>query len=168
MMDKNLSERILWVTAVVVVVLGLVTAVRTFQEMRRQESEIRKYADFMRELSALAKRSARCESPVRAFAKLPNPHPQPLTELLRESLAGEQFRARDWEALSPRTIDGWIVKTRQVTLPKIELSKLAGFLAKVESLRPPWRMVACTIRAVSREGGNAYVTLTLEALDKMP
>ena len=164
MADTNSSIRFLPAAAGLVAVLAVVIAVRSAFSIHESAQRLKEYSGYdagARELEIVAGRST---AAIAMFAQLGAAQPAPLADLLKQSLGGQKYEIV--EQASQPTIDGWIARRMEVTLPDVQFAQLGEFLAKAESQRPPWRLISCRIRATSQSGGKGQAWLTLEALDR--
>lgn len=163
-MDKNMSDRPLWIAAALAVSLGIILMISTIVSLRKDRARLQDYADDMKQLLAEKRLSSEAKGAVQVFEQLANPHPAPIRKLLRNTVGDEDYSS---QAPPPKqTINGWQVRQMEISFADIELGKVATFLAKAEAQRPPWRLARCVIHSTSKAGGKGRVSLTLEALDK--
>ena len=62
----------------------------------------------------------------------------------------------------------WAVRDLTLTFSEAPMGKVMRFVHASESLRPPWRMTACELRAVPGAPGKGRVKLTLSSLEYGP
>jgi hypothetical protein len=163
--DKDTLDRLLRFGAVITVSAGVLLMLTTLSTIRRNSQKLKTHAENIEKLQKLEHLSREARTAVRAFEQLPNPHPVPIRQLLRESIGDEKYNA---QAPPPKSkIKGWLVQQMDISFTDIELSKVAAFLEKAEAQRPPWRLARCIVHSSSAAGGSGRVSFTLEALDKV-
>ena len=160
----SMSDRILLAGAALALAAGVVVTAGSIAQFREHSSRLNVYAGQMRQLEAPRQVWARSMAAIGVFEQLPNPHPVPVAQLLKEVLTSEKYSIQ--EPQSRPTIEGWAVRRIEVIFNEIELKKLADFLVRAESQRPPWRLVEGSISSLSNSGGSGRVSIVLEALDK--
>ncbi len=163
-MNDHFSRRPLWIASIVMLMLGSIMTIRSLVGIRAHHQRLQRYADYSRELARLETDIARVDAAVARFEQVENPHPEPLTHILNESLPGQAYETRERPA--PATIPGWNVKRIEVSFADAQLSAMSDFIVAAESRRPPWHLSSCTIQSLNPSGGSGHVTLVLEALDK--
>ena len=161
-----LSKRSLWIAAAVAAVAGILLTFAAAMRIRTCARGIKDYAGYAAQLQEVGKSADRCESAIRVFEAMDNPHPVPMAELLKEVLPGQKYDTI--EQPTQPTIRGWTVRRIQLSFSDVQLGRLGEFLSTAESRRPPWRMISCRIRATNASGGTGQATLILESLDKTP
>lgn len=165
-MSERRPEHFLWICALVALGAGCLLAVISAQRTADNGRLIKAQGDYMQQLARIRSRSARDDAAVRMFESLTNAHPLPIEQLLEKVLPGRNYESR--EPPPRKTLEGWTARQLEVTFGEIELTNLAAFVSHAESLRPPWRVTACTVQVAPRTQGMARAVLTLEALDKAP
>jgi len=165
MAESSANKRLLPAAAIVAAVIGIVaTAIVSVRVMDRWK-KIRQYADYSSRLADMERVAERGNDAVNLFREIPNPKPVSLADLLKETFPDQKYDSTE-QPQRETTIPGWSLRQVEVSFPEIELTRLAVFMEKAESQRPPWRMESCTIRAVSQSGGIGYAKLVFNALEK--
>lgn len=136
-------------------------AIRTLQDCSRR---LKEYVGYSAEVREEEKADANSAAAIRMFEELPDPHPVPLADLLKKSLAGDKYEIV--ERPVDTTIEGWQALRREVTLPEMQLARLGAFLGVVVTQRPPWCLVSCRITSTGPQGGTGRVSLTFDAMEK--
>jgi len=161
---KRISVRMLSVAALVSLLFGVGTTYYAARKVPETMRHLRQKMDALAELQALAELARDDDSAKAAFDRLPKTRPVPLGELIETSLpdARPQVRQRQKREIT----DGWFALQVEVVLNEVSLAKLAPFLHRAETQRPPWRLEACSIVASKSGAGTGRVTLLMEALSK--
>ncbi|NKB25784.1 MAG: hypothetical protein GKR87_15710 [Kiritimatiellae bacterium] len=156
--------RIGWVIATLTLVLGLYMTGRSVHNVSAQKSQIQRKANDLMNLRGLEIKNRVYESALQTFEKIPQKHPRPIRQLLRQFLPGEkaEVRSHKTEPLSK----GWKIRQVEVYFPDITLQQLDGFLYEVEAQKPPWRAQTLTVQASETSSGSGQITIVLEALEQ--
>ena len=163
-MNSLLTKRYLWTAAALSLIIGIGMAIRSAANIRDKRRILQTYAELSLKLDEERAVARRNQEAVAFFRELPDPHPTPVAQMLKESFPGEEYEMV--ERRSPGTIEGWAVRRVEVSFGSVQLSRLAGFLTETAPGRPPWRVTTCAIRSLDPNGGSGQVTLILEALDR--
>jgi len=163
--NRDLLDRVLRVGAVLTMSAGILFMLTTLRTLRRNSDKLQTHAKHMKVLLELEQLSCDANTAVHTFEQLPNPHPVPIRQLLRDVVGDQDYSA---QAPPPKPmIKGWLVRQMDISFTNIELGQMAAFLEKAEAQRPPWRLVRYVVHSSSEAGGKGRVSFSLEALDKV-
>ena len=141
--------------SVLVGLWGVSESAQHLRRIERKAADLERIQSLRQPLDQMRAMSADLEA--RSAAERKN-----LRDLLRELQPGGGFEIREEE---PRLLEGrWALRRAEVVWPSIAQAEFGGVLEALESARPPWRMVACSLTA-GPEAGYLRANLTLEHLE---
>jgi len=163
-MKRLTGKQTLWIAAFLILAIGLASTAGALRNLRGSRS---RFAQTLRELQALQDienglslyLGARA-----AFDALPQPKPSDPREILVRVLPGVRVDEAKEERLE--AAPGWTLRRKEVVFGTASFPKVMEFVEAAESQRPPWRMIRCSLRATSPDGGIGQAAIVLEALEK--
>lgn len=154
----------LWAATGVALALGLWLTAQSVRMTPDYARWIARKSGDVQQLYRMQSALRRDREAIAAFEAL---DPKPLVGLsdaIRQIMPGVSADVRQRESRS--AIEGWTVRRMEVELNEAPLEQLGRLLYRIESSRPPWRLVECNLLASDRNPGHARVTLILEGLEK--
>ena len=160
-MNAESRLQLLWAGAAALLLAGLVWGAFSIQNAGNDRARIeRKLADIVK-LQKMAARRQYLDEAVRLCAESSKGKPAAIAEVVK-SFGGDplpEVREREPE----ESAEGWMVHRADIAWSGLPLEKLAEVITRVEALRPPWRVVECSIQS-STQPGSAQVKLLVESL----
>ncbi len=155
---KNLS--FLYPAAGLLAVVAIWLTARTASGILRDVGQLARRRSDLIQLQGLAERQARQQSAFQTVAASGGT-PVDLATWLREQQPALAFDISNRESVSLR--EGWSVRRVDARLADATLADISSLLTRLESLRPPWRLVEVTLTA-GASPGRGRVALLLETL----
>lgn len=163
-MSKNLTTRVLWLVAAVLLIAGAVMTVSNLGKVEDIAVRFKKKNGELKVLNSLAADLGRYESARQKMEQLAGKHhPLPLGSVLEQVLPGSKAEERDSRK---ELLAGWSLRQKEISLNDVSLGKVMEFIRTVESQKMPWCMTKCVIRSAARAPGTGQVVLLMEAVDK--
>jgi hypothetical protein len=160
-MNGGVFSRVLWLTAAVAVAVGVAISAATLLGLadRRERREAKH--GYLRELNAIAAELEPYRAAHDECRRTATGQPVSPQGLLRE-IGGP---AADDVRRGTRDIgNGWQAARKTFVFNKTAIAPIMTFIDRAEAAQPPWNLVRCDVRALSRERGMAAVTVELETL----
>ncbi len=160
----NRNTRTMMSAAVVLVwAAGILLTARSVQQVAMYRERLDRRAAEWEQLQRMNGQWRADREAVALFEALSSRQPEPLSELLKQTLPGLRADIRQRESRS--TLPGWTLQRMDVMFDDITLLELGTWIERAESQRPPWRITECSILISDRSPGAARVTLVMEALE---
>lgn len=161
-MTRNARTGI-WVAVALVWAAGIALTVRSVQQAAVYRDRLERRGAELEQLQRIDARWRADREAVARFEALPTQRPEPLSDLLKQTLPGLRADIRQRE--SRNVWPGWTLQRMDVMFDDMTLLELGTWIERVESQRPPWRITECSILISDRSPGAARVTLVMEALE---
>lgn len=160
-MKPDRTTRVLYALAFGLAVAALGLTVQTLRNSPRALAQLARQHGDLLQLHGLAERHAHTRRAVQAFEAAPDG----VTNLVA-------WGAERWPALQPEVSErevrplrpGWAVRRVDVRLADATLAEVGSFLAGLEALRPPWRVVDLQLEAAGGEPGRGRAGVVLETV----
>ena len=145
---------------------GIVTVAGNVSVLSRARVRIDNTITYAEELRMLKARFAHYREAGTRLRDQSAPQASAIDALLRDHLplSIPEQRSENRQVLAP----GWTVRNLSIAFAEVPMGHIMSFVHAAESLRPPWRMTACDIRALSREPHGVQVKMTFSALEYSP
>ncbi|MBU4198470.1 MAG: hypothetical protein KKG09_08820 [Verrucomicrobia bacterium] len=156
--------QILYGSATLALIAGIGLTVASLRQATSLAQSLRGRVAVVAELQAMERAKDRYSAAVRRFEALSNTAPVSLSGLAAATVTNATPDIREIES---KPLDqGWVLIRSEVIFNDLNLDQLPAFAHAVESQRPPWRLVECSITASTQTDGFGRVVLILEALSK--
>lgn len=160
-MNGSGFSRVLWLVAAVAVVAGVAMSAATLLGLANRQKRRAAKHGYLRELDAIAAELAPYRAAHEQCRRTATGQPVSPEGLLKE-IGGPT--ADDVRRGTRDLGNGWQAARKTFVFNKAAIAAIMTFVEKAEAAEPPWNLVRCDVRALSRERGMAAVTVELETL----
>jgi hypothetical protein len=161
---KLTARQVLWSVALAVLAIGLLAAARALHDLAASRAGFASTLAEFKRLGTVEADLAGYLAARAAYEALPSPRAQDPGEALRRVLPGTRVDGSKEERAE--AAPGWVRRRREYVFGAVPFGKVMEFVAAAEAQRPPWRLVRCTLRATTPQGGTGQAAIVLEALEK--
>ncbi len=163
MKKNNLPLIILWTTAGLALLAGLLLTVQSLNGITRIREILLKRANDARELAGMRLQANRYYSLLTTYAQYPA-SPVPLETLARTTLPAQPMRVLTTD-ITP-SVPGWTAKKVSVEFTDISGTDLGKLFDAGATAHPPWTLIECTLFAGPTPGRVAKATLVFSTAER--
>lgn len=164
--NRNLLTHGLWIAASMAILTGLLMSAMTLHGLEERSARRSQRRGYLEELARLADQLAPYQEAYDACRHAGKARPLS-PEALLAGVDGAPV-ADDVRRETRELGGGWQAARKTFVFNKTQVGLIMAFVEKAEAAEPPWNLVRCDIRALSREAALAAVTVELETLQRPP
>lgn len=163
-MNDNLTTRLLWLFAVLLLVVGIGMTVQNFRKTAGINDRFRKKIGELKVLRSMQADLARYEAARQKMDQLTEKHPVVLNSIIQEVLSG--VKVDDVRESRKDLVAGWAIRQKEVSMNDVPVGTAVEFIRKAESQKLPWCLAKCIIRTSPNAAGTGQIILLMEAVEK--
>jgi hypothetical protein len=155
---------LLWIVAVALLLTGIIMASRNFTQFPKQKGWISTKVSALSETESLAESARDIDAALIALDSLPSKTPPTIAEIVNVALPNVKCEIERGH-LEP-TLDGWAVRRENVVFERMPANGVARFVYALSTQRPPWRVVDCSVQALTDAQGTVRAAFVVEGLER--
>jgi len=163
-MNKQRTSNALGIFAGIVFITGAVLSLSSMMHYPAIKRQLAKNIYTSQRLDTLQQKFAELNSQTAPLDKL-NYSNLPDPEKLIGNIFGAEITDQVKQEIKPGS-NGYVINNIDISLKNADLEKIPAFIRTMESMRPPIRLISCTITASKTTKAKGNITLTMQRIQK--